>query len=51
MDISNNVLTTFLGLKRVSCLTVYAGSESSLILSKINLFSEDEQRSYGLEQG
>ncbi len=35
MDYFNNVLTTFLGLKCVSCVAVYAGSESSRISSKI----------------
>ncbi len=34
MDYFNNVLTTFLGLERVSCVAVYAGSESSWISSK-----------------
>ncbi len=44
----NDVLTTFLCLERVSCIAVYAGSESSQISSKIsNLCSEDEQRAYG----
>ncbi len=31
-----NVLTTFLGLEHVSCVAVYAGSESSRISSKIS---------------
>ncbi len=31
MDYFNDVLTTFLGLERVSCVAVYAGSESSQI--------------------
>ncbi len=31
MDYFNDVLTTFLGLKRVNCVSVYAGSESSWI--------------------
>ncbi len=30
-DCFNNVLTTFLGLERVSCVAVYAGSEHSEI--------------------
>ncbi len=48
MDYFNDVLTTFLGLERVSCVAVYAGSESSRVSSKyLNLCSEDEQRSYG----
>ncbi len=34
MDYYNDVLTTFLGLERVSCVAVYAGSESSLISHK-----------------
>ncbi len=33
MDCFNDVLTTFLGLERVSCVAVYAGSESSRISS------------------
>ncbi len=33
---TNNVLTTFLGLERGSCVAVYAGSESSRISSKIS---------------
>ncbi len=37
MDHFNNVLTTFLGLERVSCIAVYGGSECVF---------EDEQRSY-----
>ncbi len=36
MDYFNNVLTTFLGLERGSCIVVYAGSESSRISSKIS---------------
>ncbi len=31
MDNLNDVLTTFLGLDRVSCVTIYGGSESSRI--------------------
>jgi len=31
IDYLNNVLTTFLGLELVSCVVVYAGSESSQI--------------------
>ncbi len=31
MGYFNDVLTTFLGLERVSCVDVYAGSESSRI--------------------
>ncbi len=38
MDYFNNVFTTFLGLERVSCIAVYAGSESSRISSKISWF-------------
>ncbi len=34
MDYFNNVLTTFLGLERVSCVALYKGSESSRISSK-----------------
>ncbi len=46
MNYFNDVLTTFLGLERVSCFAVYAGSESSRISSKyLNLCSKDEQRS------
>ncbi len=36
MDYFNDVLTTFLGLQRVSFLAVYGGSESSRISSKIS---------------
>ncbi len=36
MDYFNAVLTTFLGLERVSCVAVYAESEKSLILLKIS---------------
>ncbi len=36
MDYFNDVFTTFLGLERFSCIAVYAGSESSLISSKIS---------------
>ncbi len=35
-DYFNNVLTTFLGLERGSCVAVYGGSESSWISSKIS---------------
>ncbi len=43
MDYFNNVLTTFLGLERVSCIGVYAGSESSRISwNYLNLCSEDK---------
>ncbi len=47
MDYFNNVLTSFLGLKRGSCIAV--GSEVSRISSEknLNLCSEDEQKSYG----
>ncbi len=38
MDYFNDVLTTFLGLERGSCISVYAGSESSRISSKISSF-------------
>ncbi len=34
MDYFNNVLTTFLVLEHVSCIAVYAGSESSRISPK-----------------
>ncbi len=34
MDYFTDVYTTFLGLERVSCVAVYAGSESSRISSK-----------------
>ncbi len=34
MDYFNNVLTNFLGLKRVNCVAVHGGSESSGISSK-----------------
>ncbi len=37
MDYFNDVLATFLGLERVSCIAVYAGSESSQISSKFIL--------------
>ncbi len=48
MDEFNNVLTTFLGLKRFSYIAVYAESESSWFHQKyLNLCSEDEQRSCG----
>ncbi len=44
MDYFNDVLTTFLGLERVSCVAVYRGSESSRIHQKyLNLCSEDER--------
>ncbi len=33
MDYFNNVLTTFLGLECGSCVAVYAGIESSQVLS------------------
>ncbi len=36
MDYFNDVLTTFLGLERVSCIAVFRGSESFRILSKIS---------------
>ncbi len=36
MDYFNDILNTFLGLERVSCFAVYAGSESSQISSKIS---------------
>ncbi len=36
MDYFNDVLTTFLGLERVSCVAVYTGSESSQISSKMS---------------
>ncbi len=36
MDYFTDVLTTFLGLERVRCVAVYAGSESSRISSKIS---------------
>ncbi len=36
MDYFNNVLTSFLGLKWVSCIAVYARSESSQISSNIS---------------
>ncbi len=35
LDYFNNVLTNILGLERVCYFAVYAGSESSLILSKM----------------
>ncbi len=35
MDYFNNVLTTFLGLDCISCVTVYAGSESSDFIKNI----------------
>ncbi len=35
MDNFNSVLTTFLGLELVSCIAVYAGSESPWISLKI----------------
>ncbi len=48
MDYFNDFFTTFLGLGRISCVAVYAGSESSRISSKyLNLCSEDERRSCG----
>ncbi len=47
MDYFSNVFTTFLGLEQVRCIAVYAGSESSWILSEyLNLCSEDERSSY-----
>ncbi len=36
MDYVNDVLTTFLDIERDSSVAVYAGSESSQILSKIS---------------
>ncbi len=36
MDYFNYVLTTFLGLERVSCIAVYGMSENSQISSKIS---------------
>ncbi len=36
MDFFTDILTTFLGLERGSCVAVYAGSESSRIWSKIS---------------
>ncbi len=42
MDHFNDVLTTFLGLERGSCVAVYAGSESSRISSKISYFVMNE---------
>ncbi len=49
MDYFNSVLATFLALENVSCVAVYAGSESSRIFIKniLILSSEDERRSYG----
>ncbi len=35
MDYFNDVLTNFLGLEHVSCVAVYAGSESSQTSSEI----------------
>ncbi len=36
MDYYINVLTTFLGLERISCVAVYAGMKSTRISSKIS---------------
>ncbi len=50
MDYFNDVLISFLDLERGSPIAVYAGSESSWISSKyLNLCSEDDRRSYGLD--
>ncbi len=38
MDNLNNVLPTFLGLERVSCMAVFAGSESSDFLKNILIY-------------
>ncbi len=48
MDYYNDVLTTFLGLERVSCIAVYAVWKLFDFTQKyLNLCSEDEQISYG----
>ncbi len=45
MDYFTNVLFTFLGLECVSCIAIYAGSESSDFIKKyLKLCSNDEQR-------
>ncbi len=36
MEYFNNILTTFLGLERVSCVAVNAGSESLICVPKMN---------------
>ncbi len=47
MDYFNDVLTTFLGLERVSYIAVYAGSQKALGYHQkyLHLCSEDERRS------
>ncbi len=48
MDYFTDVLSMFLCVERDNIVAVYGGSESSQIPSKyLNLFSEDERRSYG----
>ncbi len=49
MDCFTDVLAVFLCLDRDNILAFYGGLESSQIPSKyLNLFSEDERRSYGV---
>ncbi len=50
MDYFNNALTTFLGLEYSSCILVYAGSESSQILSKLSCIPKMNEGLKGLEQ-
>ncbi len=51
MDYFNDVLTTFLGLERGSPLLSMQGQKALRFHKQyLNLCSEDEQRSYGLER-
>ncbi len=52
MDYFNDVLSTFLGLERVSCIAVY-GVVRKLSQKYLNLCSKDERRAYrfGTTQG
>ncbi len=51
IDYLTDVLATFLCAGHGNIFAVYAGSESRQIPSKyLNLCSEDEQKSYGVEQ-
>ncbi len=49
MDYFNNVLTTFLGLERVSSVAIYESCQKALGFHQkyLNLHSKDEGRSYG----
>ncbi len=50
MDYFNDVLTTLLGLDRVSTLAVYGESESSRISSKISFVPKMNKGLTGLER-